>query len=312
MDVLISLGLIFLHMTLTASLIGLVVLVLRALLRRVPKKYTWLLWLPVLFRMVCPLSFSTAISILSPLVKVGWVTSLSAKLGFALNLPFAAQIIIPFTAPKSLWAQAILMIVAVVWISGTIFFWVMNAVPYLRLKERMKNGCEHLEGSFYLSERLSSSLILGFFHPRVYLPKGLTPEELHLQMVHAQMHLRRLDYFFQPLWFIITVIHWCNPLAWVFHNQMLHDLEHACDEMTLDQLDESQQEAYFTFLLSLANTQSNQFVNTCPLAIGEKRSENRITHLKKYRRISRPYAGLALVILCILMIILLSNPLSVL
>ncbi len=312
MHILISLGLIFLHMTITASMIGLVVLLIRVLLRPIPKKYTWLLWLPVLFRMVCPLSFSTGISILSPLVKAGWVTSLSRNLGFSLDLPFAAQVIIPFAAPKSDWAQILLMIVAVVWIAGAVFFLVMNIIPYLRLKERMKTGCIQLSEGFYLSPRLSSPLIVGLFRPRVYLPQGLSETDLHLQILHAKQHLRRLDFFFQPVWFVVTVLHWCNPLAWVFHTQMLHDLEHSCDEMTLDQLNETEQEAYFNFLHSLANTRSNQFANTCPLAIGEARSENRIAHLKKYRHILRPYAGLALVILCILLIVLLSNPLSIL
>lgn len=53
-----------LHMSLTASIAILVVCVLRLLLKRAPKVFSYALWLIVLFRLLCPISIETAASIL--------------------------------------------------------------------------------------------------------------------------------------------------------------------------------------------------------------------------------------------------------
>ena len=45
-----------LNCTLAAAIAGLAVLLLRILLRRAPKKFSYLLWAVVLFRALCPFS----------------------------------------------------------------------------------------------------------------------------------------------------------------------------------------------------------------------------------------------------------------
>ena len=48
-----------LSMSLTGSAVILAVLLARVCLRRAPKKVSYLLWIPVAFRLICPVSFST-------------------------------------------------------------------------------------------------------------------------------------------------------------------------------------------------------------------------------------------------------------
>lgn len=50
-------------MSLTAGCVTAVVILVRQLLRRAPKRYSYLLWLVVAFRLVCPFSFNSDISI---------------------------------------------------------------------------------------------------------------------------------------------------------------------------------------------------------------------------------------------------------
>ena len=53
-----------LNMSITASYVAICVFLVRILLRKAPKKFSYALWAVVLFRLVCPLSFSTAFSFL--------------------------------------------------------------------------------------------------------------------------------------------------------------------------------------------------------------------------------------------------------
>lgn len=52
-----------LNMSLTASYCILAVLAVRLLLRRAPKKYAYLLWLVVAFRLCCPVSVNSPLSL---------------------------------------------------------------------------------------------------------------------------------------------------------------------------------------------------------------------------------------------------------
>ena len=59
-----SLFLTVLNMSLTGSFAIVAVILLRFCLKRVPKIFSYALWLIVLFRLVCPISFESVISIL--------------------------------------------------------------------------------------------------------------------------------------------------------------------------------------------------------------------------------------------------------
>ena len=52
-----------LNMSITASYVTLAVLLVRLLLRRLPKRYSYALWSVVAFRLVCPVSISSLLSI---------------------------------------------------------------------------------------------------------------------------------------------------------------------------------------------------------------------------------------------------------
>ena len=53
-----------LNMSLTASVIIVTVLILRVLLRRAPRIYSYMLWTVVLFRLLCPITINTPLSVL--------------------------------------------------------------------------------------------------------------------------------------------------------------------------------------------------------------------------------------------------------
>ncbi|QHQ60403.1 penicillin binding protein [Anaerocolumna sedimenticola] len=51
------------NMSITAGYVILAVLLIRFLLKKAPKKYSYLLWSVVLFRLICPVSFTSVFSI---------------------------------------------------------------------------------------------------------------------------------------------------------------------------------------------------------------------------------------------------------
>ena len=60
-----------LSMSLTAGIFVLAVLLARLLLRRAPRAFSYALWLVVLFRLLCPVSFSAPWSVLTASLSAG-------------------------------------------------------------------------------------------------------------------------------------------------------------------------------------------------------------------------------------------------
>lgn len=73
---------IILNMTLTASAVILLVLLARLALRRAPRIFSYALWMVVLFRLLCPVSVTAAISLMglldAPVTEVTSHTSAAA------------------------------------------------------------------------------------------------------------------------------------------------------------------------------------------------------------------------------------------
>lgn len=53
-----------LNMSITASYVAIATIIARLLLKKAPKVFSYALWSVVLFRLICPFSFSTSISLL--------------------------------------------------------------------------------------------------------------------------------------------------------------------------------------------------------------------------------------------------------
>ena len=94
-----------LNMSMTGSLVILLVMAARLLLKRSPKIYAYALWAVVLFRLLCPVSLSASVSALGLLqpevTEASPVTSTVSYRPSAYVQRRADAILIPQAAPES-------------------------------------------------------------------------------------------------------------------------------------------------------------------------------------------------------------------
>ena len=122
-----------LNMSLTAGFVILAVIGVRLLLRRLPRIFSYVLWSAVLFRLLCPFSFSGALSLASildaPASSQGRIPYIPDNIGYMANpritLPGAAlsqtvSSLLPAAAPESSVnpMQLLLFAGSILWIIG--------------------------------------------------------------------------------------------------------------------------------------------------------------------------------------------------
>lgn len=302
-----------LNMSVTAGYVILAILLVRLLLRKAPKKYSYLLWSAAAFRLCCPVSFSSAFSLFR--LKLFAMTSARQTGSAALQYipePFglmaqpevtvgtpAASTAINNTLPAAEYVasvdplQALILIASCVWIIGVFVLLMWAMVSYMRLRFKMDTAVL-LEDNVYQSDQVRSPFILGFIHPKIYIPFGLDEGALRYILAHERCHLKRLDHLIKPFAFLLLAVHWFNPLCWLAFYLMGKDMEMSCDEKVLSG-EASVCADYSTVLLSFAA--NRRFPSPSPLAFGESGVRSRIKNALKWKR-PRVWVTLLAAVLC--------------
>ncbi|OBZ11118.1 M56 family metallopeptidase [Bacillus sp. FJAT-26390] len=289
-----------LNMTLTATYVIVAVLLVRLLLKRAPKKYSYLLWAIVLFRLVCPVSISSELSLFNapPFdmtaaqksgkaalsyvpADIGYMEKPGMTVGIPTMNVMISDSLPPATPaasanPLQIWIQ----IGTVLWCSGTAALLIYGVVSYFRLKRRMVTAVR-LDNHIFESDNIRSPFILGFIKPRIYIPFGLREQERVYILKHEAYHLKRKDHLIKPLAFVVLAFHWFNPLAWLAFALMAKDMEMSCDEKVLSEADSDIAKEYCTSLLSFAA--NRRFPSASPLAFGETGIRERIKNILRFR-----------------------------
>lgn len=309
------------NMSLTASVVILAVLAVRLLLRRAPKVFAYALWAVVLFRLLCPVSVTSAVSLMGALgapaqertQRTSAVEYVPADIMIRGTAPAVTQLPQPplpaetggavsdapaDTAPAAVPAMSFnepVFILTLIWLAGMVLLLAYSIVSLLRLRRRLV-GTVRLRDNIYLADHIPSPFVMGLFRPKIYLPSTLTETERGYILRHEQYHLRRRDHLVKFLSFLALCIHWFNPLVWAAFVLSGKDMEMSCDEAVVRELGEDIRADYSASLLSLAT--GRRIVAGMPLAFGEGDTGSRIRNLLNWKR-PRPWVMAVCAVVCV-------------
>lgn len=291
------------------TLVILAVLLVRLLLRRLPKKYSYLLWSVVGIRMLLKLQLPSRFGLLSlwyyvtqrlggyrlltdpkRLTNMQKITDPQAG---AQNLQPAGQLITGQTvtgATRGL-SQAgakagsgwdhLLQICMLIWIAGMIVLLLYGILSYFKCR-RMTAQAVHTEGNIWECDHLATPFVLGIVRSRIYIPFHLSAEEKPYILAHETYHIRRGDPIVRLLAFVLLTFYWINPFVWIAYFLMIRDMEMSCDEAVLLQLGTQIKKAYSNSLLTFATGRKQ--VTFSPLAFGESGTSGRIKNILDFKK----------------------------
>lgn len=300
-----------LNMSFTASFVILFVLLARLFLKRTPKIFSYALWSIVLFRLVCPFSFESVISLLpakpNPIPSdIMYAPIPQINTGIPTINDSINNLLPPATPNASMNPmQGLIFIGRILWLAGIAILLVYSMISLLKLLKRLK-GAMHERGNIYISENLNSPFVMGFFHPKIYLPANLTEDEKKYILLHEQTHIKRLDHIVKLLSFFVLCLHWFNPLAWVAFFVSGRDMEMSCDERVIKSLGNEVKKDYSSSLLTLAT--GRRIVGGTPLAFGEGNTKTRIENVLNYKKPAFWVIIAAVITVATIGICLIANP----
>ena len=271
-------------MTAAATVAALAVMLLRLLLKRVPRSILCVLWLVVLFRMVCPISFEAPVSLVPDQITSGQVTQqvlpAPAEPATTVTLTPEPEPVTP-TAPVQTTQPDPYDILFVVWAVGAGAMALWAVISYARLRRRVADAVL-LQDNIYETDRVDTPFVCGFINPHIYLPAGMDPTHVPHVVRHEQAHIRRLDHLMKPLFWLGLCLHWFNPVLWLAYILFCRDLETACDQRVVRDLDRQGTADYAAALLCLGRDRS--LPQAVPLAFGEENAKGRVKGVLHYKK----------------------------
>ena len=192
--------------------------------------------------------------------------------------------------------------VALLWLSVTLLLLVFAVVSYQKLRKKLKNAA-CLEGNVFVSEAIDSPFALGFLHPRIYLPEGLSERERACILAHERYHLHRGDHIVKALSYLLLCLHWFNPLCWLAFHLMSRDMEMSCDEKILsDHSDPDFKKQYSLTLLALAS--KRPLLSASPIAFSDGGgAKKRILHTLSWKK-PKLWVSLIAIVLCLTAVVI--------
>lgn len=300
-----------LNMSFTAGFVIIPVLIARLLLRKSPKILSYALWGVVLFRLICPFSFESMLSLLpvksNPIsqdIAYEAIPAIDTGIG-AIN--HAVNRFLPAAAPAAsvnplhFWT----FIGSTVWLMGMAVLLIYSFFSLVKLQKRLKNAV-HEKENIYIAEHLDTPFVMGFMRPKIYLPASLSEGEKRYILLHERMHIRRFDHVIKVVSFFVLCLHWFNPLVWIAFLISGKDMEMSCDEAVIKQLGGDVKKEYSSSLLALAT--GRRIIGGSPLAFGEGDTKGRIKNVLNYKKPGFWVVVISFVVVVALAISLLTNP----
>ena len=320
----------FLYKNMTVSVVIIAVLLARLLLRKMPKKYSYILWSIVGIRMIFDLPFATNISVFN--LFRGFAKR-SSTMGTMLtgsrktNLQGATDALntIGTTGTSTAHAsrntavgamtrtlttsQMVLGILGLLWLVVVALFVAYGIYSYVKCRMLVRTAViardiipdtHKKKGivSVWECDRIPSPFVLGIIRPRIYIPFRMSKQEQAYILAHEQCHIRRLDPLWKLIAFLLLAVYWWNPLVWCAFFYMVRDMEMSCDEAVIEQFGNEIKQGYSNSLLAFA--MERHPYSFAPVAFGEGDAGRRIKNVLNFKK---PHTWVAILVIVLLVVV---------
>lgn len=299
-----------LNMSINASWLILVVMLCRLLFKRSVVYLRKVLWLFVLLRLVCPFSFESVLSLIPSANTVPTDIGVSLSPEIASGIPLVDNVVNPlFVTPEPSNSanplQILSFVAACIWIVVFIGIVLYGLFSYFILKFKLRDAVMKEENIFQ-SEKITTPFVLGFIKPKIYLPFNFSEQYVSFVVAHEKVHISHFDHILKFIAYVITAVHWFNPLVWLAYYLFCADIEFSCDSRVISKLSNAERKEYASALLECGVGKKR--ILASPVAFGETGIKARIKKVIKYKKPAVFIMIIAVLICIFVAACFLSNP----
>ena len=296
-----------LNMSMTGSIVILLVMLARLILKRSPKIFSYALWAVVLFRLLCPVAFTAPVSVFNALEPKAQEASESTSVIYFIPAEVNQNSDFTFvpaenqsgTEPVQVEEPEhtrldLMTVASYVWLAGTGIMIAYSVIQYVRLRLKLI-GAMAYRGNVYRADYIDTPFVMGILSPKIYLPSDVPTNERKYIIAHERHHISRFDHIIKLLAYSALCIHWFNPLVWAAFILAGKDMEMSCDEAVIREMGSQIRADYSASLLRLAT--HKKIIAGMPLAFGEGDTKGRVMNMTKWKK-PKVWVSIVCFVLC--------------
>ncbi|MBQ7624810.1 MAG: transcriptional regulator, partial [Clostridia bacterium] len=277
------------NMSVSASVLILAVVIIRAFMKRSPKYFRCILWALVAIRLIIPSFPQTSLSVMpAPEIiseetlydKEPEIDTGSALINDSVN-PLFSGVFKTDEISSANKLQVDVYILSIIWAAGVVCMLIYAFISFLQLRRKVSASVLTERGAF-ICDGIRSPFILGIIRPKIFIPSSISEKEAEISEAHERAHLKRKDHLWKPIGFLLLSVYWMNPLIWLAYYLLCRDIELACDEKVLKGYTGDGIKEYAETLLSFEV--KSRAITACPLAFGESGVKQRIKNVLNYKK----------------------------
>lgn len=277
------------NLSITATYLALAVILLRLIFKKAPKWISCVLWGLVAVRLIFPFSIESVLSLIpsSEPIPQDFINTATPHIYSGLSVidntvnPILSSQLTPAVGDSVNPTQVLTFVLSRVWLIGLCAMLVYAFISWLLLKRKVSTATI-LKENIRQSEFVDSPFVLGIFKPVIYLPYQINSDDLAYVTAHEQAHIKRRDNWWKPFGFLLLSAYWFNPVMWIVYILLCRDIEAACDERVIRDMQKDELQAYSTALLNCSVHRKR--IAACPLAFGEIGVKERIKSVMNYKK----------------------------
>lgn len=177
--------------------------------------------------------------------------------------------------------QSLLYIFSTIWIIICGMLLAYAFFRYFFLLQKLKVSL-HLKNNIWINDEINIPFILGILKPRIFLPSSIEEQHMKYIIAHEEAHIKRCDYIWKLLGFIIVSVYWFNPLIWAAYFCFCNDIELSCDEKVIRHMDQGERKKYANLLLLYSSPKSG--LHSATVAFGTNGMKTRIYQIVRYKK----------------------------
>lgn len=130
---------------------------------------------------------------------------------------------------------------------------------------------------------------IGVFRKYVIIPEsGLTEEEIYYSLKHELIHVKRADVAWRYLSLLAVLLHWFNPLVYLYFYVMSVYCEQSCDAIVVQNLDRAARKRYGNLIINMAQEHgAGRWKYRTDLGGSKKMIKRRLIHMLESRKRNR-------------------------
>ena len=202
------------------------VILLRLLMQRLPKKYTIVIWGFFYLRAVCPWGMSSVFC-LSP--RFNRLFHLLQQ-NFGLRIVQQKGLMVSWREVfRQITVSSAFRMCTVYWVAGMLGLLIWRLRRCQKGKKRLRRAVFLYDGVYSLAD-IERPVYTGIFRRKMYVPEGMPVHAIKTAAARKELSAAGRSRLFASGAYLVTAIHWFNPLFWLCIRLVQRDLRQMEEE----------------------------------------------------------------------------------